>query len=46
MLAYLGNDYIVLDDVESGGIHHIDCWAKLLNPATILVKDVAAGIRP
>ena len=43
MLAYLGNDYIVLDDVESGGIHHIDCWAKLLNPATILVKDVAAG---
>jgi len=40
MLAFLGNDYTVLDYVESGGIHHIDCWAKFLNPTTILVKDV------
>jgi len=40
MLAYLGNDYTVLDYIESGGIHHIDCWAKFLNPTTILVKDV------
>lgn len=40
MLQYLGNDYTVLDYIESGGIHHIDCWAKFLDPATILVKDV------
>jgi agmatine deiminase len=41
MKAYLGNDYLVMDDVESSGIHHIDCWAKLLDPTTILVKDVS-----
>jgi len=38
--AYLGNDYMVLDYIESGGIHHIDCWAKFLSPGTIMVKDV------
>jgi len=43
MQAYLGNDYTVMDDVESGGIHHIDCWAKLLNPTTILVKSVSSS---
>ena len=43
MLEYLGNDYTVLDYIESGGIHHIDCWAKFLNPTTILVKDVPSG---
>jgi agmatine deiminase len=43
MLAYLGNDYTVMDDVETSGIHHIDCWAKFLNPTTILVKDVPSG---
>ncbi len=43
MLAYLGNDYTVLDYIESGGIHHIDCWAKFLDPTTILVKDVDPG---
>jgi hypothetical protein len=41
MLAYLGNDYTVLDYIESGGIHHIDCWAKFLDPTTILVKEVS-----
>ena len=41
--AYLGNDYTVLDYVESGGIHHIDCWAKFLDPTTILVKEVSPG---
>ena len=41
MKAYLGNDYLVMDDVETSGIHHIDCWAKLLDPTTILVKDVS-----
>ncbi len=43
MLAYLGNDYTVLDYIESGGIHHIDCWAKFLSPSTIMVKDVSTG---
>ncbi len=43
ILAYLGNDYTVLDYIESGGIHHIDCWAKFLNPTTILVKSVPVG---
>lgn len=43
MLDYLGNDYTVLDYIESGGIHHIDCWAKFLDPTTILIKDVSPG---
>ena len=43
MKAYLGNDYTVLGYVESDGIHHIDCWAKFLNPTTILVKEVSPG---
>ncbi len=43
MKVYLGNDYTVLDYIESGGIHHIDCWAKLLDPTTILIKDVSPG---
>ncbi len=43
MLAYVGNDYTVLDYIESGGIHHIDCWAKFLDPTTILVKEVSVG---
>ena len=41
MLQYLGNDYVVWDKTETSGIHHIDCWAKLLDPGTILVKKVA-----
>jgi agmatine/peptidylarginine deiminase len=41
MKDYLGNDYTVLEYIESGGIHHIDCWAKFLDPGTILVKDVS-----
>ncbi|RKX29503.1 MAG: hypothetical protein DRP47_01590 [Candidatus Zixiibacteriota bacterium] len=43
MYDYLGNDYTVLDYIESYGIHHIDCWAKFLNPTTILIKDVPAS---
>jgi agmatine/peptidylarginine deiminase len=43
MLAYLGNDFTVLDYTETGGIHHIDCWAKMLDPTTILIKDVPSG---
>ena len=43
MYDYLGNDYTVLDYIQSGGIHHIDCWAKFLGPSTVLVKDVSPG---
>ncbi|NIM96758.1 MAG: hypothetical protein GTO24_01345 [candidate division Zixibacteria bacterium] len=43
MKDYVGNEYTVLDYVESGGIHHIDCWAKFLDPTTILIKEVAPG---
>jgi agmatine deiminase len=43
MKDYLGNDYTVLDYIESSGIHHIDCWAKFLDPTTILVKEVSFG---
>ena len=39
MLEYLGLDpYHKLEYIQSGGIHHIDCWAKLLHPGRILVK--------
>jgi agmatine/peptidylarginine deiminase len=41
MLDYVGNDYTVLEYIQSGGIHHIDCWAKYLGPSTVMVKDVA-----
>jgi agmatine deiminase len=38
---YYGVDnYMVLDYIESGGIHHIDTWAKFLDEETVLVKDV------
>jgi len=43
MQAYTGNEFTVLDYVESGGIHHIDVWAKFLSPTTILVKDVSTS---
>jgi len=43
MLDYLGNDYTVLDYIQPSGIHHIDCWAKYLGPATVMVKDVPAN---
>ncbi len=33
-------NYAVLDYIESGGIHHIDTWAKFLDEETVLVKDV------
>ncbi len=43
MRVFVGNDYTVLNYIESSGIHHIDCWAKFLSPTTILVKDVPTG---
>jgi agmatine deiminase len=42
MEDFLGiTDYVVVPDIAPDGIHHIDCWAKLLNEETILVKEVA-----
>ncbi|MFH1862863.1 MAG: agmatine deiminase family protein [bacterium] len=38
IFEYTGNDYIVVPDILSGGIHHIDCWAKMIDPGRILVK--------
>jgi agmatine/peptidylarginine deiminase len=44
MEDYLGiTDYVVLPDISPSGIHHIDCWMKLLNEETILVKQVDPG---
>ena len=44
MLSYLGiQPYRVVPDILIGGIHHIDCWAKLLDEETILVKQVATS---
>jgi len=44
MESYLGiTDYRVVPDIMLSGIHHIDCWAKLLDEETILVKQVATN---
>ncbi len=41
MADYCGlQHYTVVDDIESGGIHHIDTWAKFLDEETVLVKRV------
>ena len=41
MEDYYGiTDYEVLDYIESGGIHHVDTWAKFLDEETILLKQV------
>jgi hypothetical protein len=41
MSDYYGVEtYQVLQYIESGGIHHIDTWAKFLDEETVLVKDV------
>ncbi len=41
MADYYGvEQYRVLQYIESGGIHHIDTWAKFLDEETVLVKDV------
>lgn len=40
-LQYLGiTDYTFVHGTEDVGIQHIDCWAKLLDEETILVKRV------
>ena len=38
IMTWLGNDYMVVEDILPYGIHHIDCWAKLLSPGKILAK--------
>jgi len=39
MHTWLGvEDYDVMQDILTSGIHHIDCWAKLLDPGRILAK--------
>ena len=44
MLDYYGiTNYMVLDYIESGGIHHIDTWMKMLDEQTCLVKDVPSS---
>ncbi len=44
MNEYYGiENYAVLDYIESGGIHHIDTWAKFLDEETVLVKEVWAS---
>jgi agmatine deiminase len=41
MAEYYGvTTYDVLEYIESGGIHHIDTWAKFLDEETVLVKEV------
>ncbi len=32
--------YAVVEDIEAGGIHHIDTWGKFLDEETVLVKEV------
>jgi agmatine deiminase len=41
MLDYYGvENYQVLQYIESGGIHHIDTWAKFLDEENVLLKQV------
>ena len=41
MLSYLGiRQYEKLPYIQTSGIHHIDCWAKLLSPGKILIRSV------
>ncbi|MCP4145634.1 MAG: hypothetical protein GY752_10185 [bacterium] len=44
MADYYGTEtYNVLDYIESGGIHHIDTWAKFLDEENVLLKEVWSG---
>jgi agmatine/peptidylarginine deiminase len=39
---YLGiTNYVVLPSIDQTSIRHIDCWMKLLDEETILVKEVS-----
>ncbi len=42
MHAYTGiDDYVVMPDILTYGIHHIDCWAKMIDPGRIVVKRLS-----
>ena len=44
MHDYYGlNTYNVVPDISESGIHHIDCWAKLLDEETVIIKQVSSG---
>ena len=34
---------VILENTEAVGIQHIDCWMKVLNPSTLLVKRAPQG---
>ena len=36
------DDHVILADTEAFGIQHVDCWMKLLDPETLLVKRAPA----
>lgn len=41
MLSYMGvHTYLKPAYIETTGIHHIDCWARFLDPGRILVREV------
>lgn len=41
MADYYGvSAYNVIEDIETGGIHHIDTWGKFLDEETVLIKEV------
>jgi len=40
---YLGIErYLIFDNPEEYGIQHIDCYAKLLDPETVIIKQLPA----
>jgi len=41
--AFLGNDYVVVDDALGEYIEHIDCWAKFISPQKIMVLELPAS---
>ena len=44
MLDYYGvAPYNVIEDIETGGIHHIDTWGKFLDEEAVLMKEVWPG---
>lgn len=36
-------DLVVLENTETFGIQHIDCWMKVIDPETLLVKQAPAN---
>lgn len=40
MADYYGiTEYNVVNDIEAGGIHHIDTWGKFLDEETVIIKE-------